>query len=212
MPPQGPRSSGGPADDSLLSAFRIARTTLGTTGSPGSITLVSNDTATFSIADAAVDWDDLWIGLAVEKMGATSGWTKGQIVDCPDGVDDGGQWAYCQDESPLPFSSSCFDYYYPPNGTYLECQFEALLYSDGGDSGGAVFGATHQAVFDHPYPVKLLGVLFGGPVLGFDGEGNAIPNTAWTWFSPWRGVLLDHGDGVPADISICGPGGNWECT
>lgn len=92
------------------------------------------------------------VGEIVNKVGRTTGWTQGQITRT------------CVTLGSLP------------------CQWEALVYSEGGDSGSPMFrqeGSSEPAASR----VALWGILWGGP-----------PNV-WTttWYSPISGVLNDLG-------------------
>lgn len=106
-------------------------------------------------------------GELVNKVGRTSGWTQGQIVRT------------CVTLSSLP------------------CQWEALVWSEGGDSGSPIFQQAGSSEPDASR-VSLWGVLWGGPV----GDWTT------TWYSPISGVEQDLGTlNVTCDpnVSTCYP-------
>lgn len=114
----------------------IARTTYATSGASGSVTIDASNPV-FAVG-AQGNSTYMLYGMIVDKMGATTGWTRGTINGTCVGVKVEDIW-------------------------YM-CQYKANLYNDAGDSGAPVFLST--TTWDPPPPnimVHLFGVFFSGP-------------------------------------------------
>lgn len=106
----------------------------------------------------------LYVGEWIEKVGNTSGWTKGKVTKtCL-------RWAH---------------YRYSFNSN-VDCQYESDLWSEGGDSGSPIwrsYDGVDPGPPDSPEGVELVGILWGGPV----GQSTV------TWFSVYDLVERDLG-------------------
>lgn len=155
------------ADDTVgIDWGYVARTTDYAWGEPGSVTIDENYPR-WRIA-GSVGKSIQTEGDTINKVGRSSGWTKGIIIDT------------CED--------------FPNHYTGLKCQWVALLWSEGGDSGSPV-GATYS--YGGSSLWGMWGVLWGGPR---DEYGQPIPDT--TYYSPIEYVESELG--IARADYVCG--------
>lgn len=131
-----------------------------------------------------------WVGMSVDKIGRTTGWTRGTL------------------------GASCFDQKFVFPGVTQKvlvlCGSRVDNASMGtGDSGSPVFKGYSGL------PIRPMGILFAaddGSMLNVqDPEGNYCTSNCKYWFSPWQQVNLHLGryfdaqTSVPLTASISGP-------
>jgi hypothetical protein len=126
-------------DDSVDYDFgRIGRTLGFFQLSPGS--LIIHDARPTFLITRRIKKQDLYQGLWMNKVGRTSGWTRG------------------------PVTRTCITVWWEPF-VKIRCNWEARLYSDSGDSGspGFVAGGTGQTWHESQADAGIFGILHGGP-------------------------------------------------
>ena len=150
---------------------RIAQTTYSasTPGSSGSTTLAASN---FNVAGALTN-NDIYVGLAVNKIGRVTGWTTGQV------------------------EATCVRLYYAypevPQTFHFECQMQAGTTTKKGDSGSPVFVVNEDGT------VTIAGQGWGGSNLYYlDPNGNENNNIyASVVFSSWPDLQTDLGNILP---------------
>ena len=122
-------------DDSVSWTGALGKIARPTGRDNGSLTIDASH-PTFNIDTAYPDafcvWSCNWVGITVDKVGRSTGWTRGSIA------------------------SQCYDYFYGTQG--ILCTFRATYNSDNGDSGAPVF--RPDGLFADPYSATLMGVHF----------------------------------------------------
>ena len=140
----------------------IARTTYSASPGSGNGSLEVDQLRPYFLV-GAVDSDDMLAGQHVQKVGAFSGWTRGQIVN------------------------TCVDYTsggIPPNLRTVECLYESDMYVTDGDSGSPVFSFLGSGAEGGDL-VKLVGIVksratFAGMFVS-------------SFFSKWHRIVFDLG-------------------
>lgn len=119
----------------------IARTTFGGVNGRGSLTIDATR-PTWDIANK-LTMPFMGVGRWLDKQGATSGWTHGQVTE------------------------TCVNRTY--SGRTLQCLYRTTIWSEGGDSGSPIFLHNDQAAIHYPITtVHLAGTLVGGPTNNFN--------------------------------------------
>ncbi|HEU0012077.1 MAG TPA: hypothetical protein VFQ45_00250, partial [Longimicrobium sp.] len=119
----------------------IARTTYGGVNGRGSLT-IDGTRPTWDIFNK-LTMPFMGVGRWLDKQGATSGWTHGQVTE------------------------TCVNRTY--SGRILRCLYRSTIWSEGGDSGSPIFLHNDQAAIYYPITtVHLAGTLVGGPVTNFN--------------------------------------------
>ena len=159
----------------------IVHTTLvSTTGADGGHTVNATNPYFYVIA---TDGDEgPYVGMQVDKMGSTTGWTTGTVNHtCADKTIAGTTYPDGPTQSPYA----------------VRCAFEASAWVGGGDSGGPVFYRFDQTltggdVSGSNMAVALLGTAFAEETVG-TGSDN-IPRGNNVWFSSYESFHQSTGD------------------
>lgn len=119
----------------------IARTTSGGVNGRGSL-VIDATRPTWDIFNK-LTMPFMGVGRWLDKQGATSGWTHGQVTE------------------------TCVNRTY--SGRVLQCLYRTTIWSEGGDSGSPIFLHNDQAQIYYPITtVHLAGMLVGGPSNNFN--------------------------------------------